>query len=306
MAQSAGISQAYANPDGKYPDASRDFGGQGIANLAGALFQGLPAGGSLGGTELLVKAGAQTRWANILTGVMAAVIILVFGNLIGKIAMPALAGLLIVVGYQTIKFRAIRKIWHTGTTPRALMLVTLVVTLFVPLQMAILLGVAFSFAVFAYRESESTLILQSVATPGGVPIEQPAPKKLPSNQVTALNVYGNLFFAGARNVEEDLPHTDETKNAVVILSLRGHMELGSTFLDVLERYARALQANGNTLLLANVSPDVYAQMKETLCLEVVGAENVFVSDNTHVSSANAYARAEQLVAAHTNANAKSA
>ena len=50
LAQSAGISQAYVNPDGKYPDTSRDFLGQGAANLAGALFQGLPAGGSLGGT----------------------------------------------------------------------------------------------------------------------------------------------------------------------------------------------------------------------------------------------------------------
>jgi hypothetical protein len=38
-----------------------------------------------------------------------------------------------------------------------------------------------------------------------------------------------------------LPQADETHNAVVILSLRGHTELGSTFIGVLERFALALQ-----------------------------------------------------------------
>ena len=57
--------------------------------------------------------------------------------------------------------------------------------------------------------------------------------------MTQLNAYGSLFFAGARNLEEDLPQADETDHAVVILSLRGHTELGSTFVGVLERYARA-------------------------------------------------------------------
>lgn len=295
LAQSAGISQAYVNPDGKYPDASRDFSGQGAANLAASLVQGLPAGGSLGGTQMLVKAGAKSRWANILTGVIAAVLILVFGGLIGKIAISALAGLLMVVGYQTIKFSEIRKIWRTGASPRALMLVTLLATLFMPLQFAILFGVALSFAVFAYQESESTTIVQVVATGGGVPIEQPAPRVLPDDAVTALNVYGSLFFAGARNLEEDLPQVDATRNAVVILSLRGHRELGSTFIGVLERYARALQANGNTLLLVHVSPDVVEQLEDTQVLKVLGAENVFAADKTGDPGVRAYARAQEIL-----------
>ena len=110
LAQSAGISQAYVNPDGKYPDPSQDFTGQGAANLAGALVQGLPAGGSLGGTALLVKGGAQSRWANIFAGLISAILILLFGAAIGKIALSALAGLLIVVGFQTIKFGEIDKV----------------------------------------------------------------------------------------------------------------------------------------------------------------------------------------------------
>lgn len=133
--------------------------------------QGLPAGGSLGGTALLVKGGAQSRWANIFTAISAAIIILVFGDLIGKIAIAALAGLLMVVGFQTIKFREIDKIWHTSTRARWLMIATFVATLLVPLQWAIFFGVAASFAIFAYRESESTTIVEVASGKGGIPIE---------------------------------------------------------------------------------------------------------------------------------------
>jgi len=297
LAQSAGISQAYVNPDGKYPDTSRDFLGQGAANVAGALFQGLPAGGSLGGTELLVKGGAKSRWANIFTGVMAAIMILLFAEFISRIALAALAGLLIVVGFQTIKFREIDKIWHTSTTSRALMLATFTATLIVPLQWAIFFGVALSFAVFAYREAESTSIVEVTMTESGAPIEQPAPAALASNQITLLNAYGSLFFAGARNLEEDLPQVETARNAVVILSLRGHMELGSTFIGVLERYALALRAQDNTLILVSISPAVYEQLAETEFLDVLGAENVFVASKPGESTMRAYQKAQQMIQA---------
>lgn len=118
---------------------------------------------------------------------------------------------------------------------------------------------------------------------------------LPSNKVTQLNAYGSLFFAGARNLEADLPQVDETRNAVVILSLRGHTELGSTFIGVLERYAQALQANGNTLMLVNVNSAVYEQLRDTECLDILGDENVFVASKPGESNQEAYQKAQQLI-----------
>ena len=133
LVQGAGISQGYPNPDGKFPDPSGDFLGQGAANLATSFFQGMPVGGSLSGTALVVKAGARSRWANFLCGVLIAVIVLLFADVVKLIAMPALAGLLIVVGVQTIKPTAIRTVWQTGRVPRAVMLITLAGTLTMPL-----------------------------------------------------------------------------------------------------------------------------------------------------------------------------
>jgi SulP family sulfate permease len=120
---------------------------------------------------------------------------------------------------------------------------------------------------------------------------------LASNQITVLNAYGSLFFAGARNLEEDLPQVEDTHNAVVILSLRGHTELGSTFIGVLERYVQALRGQGNTLMLVSVSPGVYEQLQETEFLTVMGAENVFVASTPGESTARAYQKAQELIQA---------
>jgi len=200
-----------------------------------------------------------------------------------------------VVGFQTIKFGEIKMIARTSARARWLMFATLAATLIVPLQWAIFFGVAASFVMFAYRESESTTIVEVLSPEGGIPIEQPAPVVLPSNKVTLLYAYGSLFFAGARNLEEDLPQVDQTEHAVVMLSLRGHTDLGSTFISVLERYARALQAHGNTLMLVSVTPAVYDQLKETECLKVLGAENVFVAERPGATSMQAFQKAQQLV-----------
>jgi sulfate permease, SulP family len=115
LVQGAGISQGYPNPDGKFPDPSGDFIGQGAANLATSFFRGMPCGGSLSGTAMVTNAGARSRWANFLVGVLIAVIVLLFAGLVERIAMPALAGLLIVIGFRTLDFSSIRTVSQTGT-----------------------------------------------------------------------------------------------------------------------------------------------------------------------------------------------
>ena len=90
--------------------------------------------------------------------------------------------------------------------------------------------------------------------PGGLPEERPIPKDLPSNEFTMLQVYGSLFFAAAKNLEEMLPAVDQTTHAVVAIGLRGKSEIGSTFITVLQRYAQALQAHDSKLMLVGVDP----------------------------------------------------
>jgi SulP family sulfate permease len=275
LVQGAGISQGYPNPDGKFPNPSGDFLGQGVANLSASFFQGMPSGGSLSGTALIVSAGARSRWANFLCGVLIAVTVLLFADVVKLIAMPALAGMLIVVGYQTIKPAAIRSVWQTGRVPRAVMSITFVGTLMMPLQYAVLLGVATSILLYLFQGANRIRLVELVLVEGGFPTEQPAPTTLASRRVTALLPYGSLFYAAAKTLEENLPAADDARQAAVILILRGYDEFGSTMIGVLDRYARAIQANGGRLMLAGISEGVFQQIERTGLLRLLGRENVF-------------------------------
>ena len=294
LVQGAGVSQSYSNPDGKFPDVSRDFKGQGIANIATSFFTGIPGGGSMSGTAVTVNAGARSRWANILAGVFVILIVLLFAGVVKLIPMSALAGLLIVVGFQNLQPQQILMVWQTGRVAQTAMIVTLMVTLALPLQYAILIGVGLSTMMHVFRSSNQLRMVEFVPVEGGFPIEQPAPAKLADHEVTLLYAYGSLFFAAAATFEQNLPNADDAKEAVVILILRGQPEVGSTFIGVLRRYATTLQANGGRLMLTGVNSRLLYQLERTKTLALIGKENVFVEQAQMGVAMN-----EALALAHT-------
>ena len=159
LVQAAGVSGSVPNPDGEYPDPSGDFRGQGAANVATGLVGGLPVGGSLSGTFLIQSVGGKSRWANVFTGVFAAIAVLLIGPLIEAIPMPTLAGLLIVVGLSMIKMPRIQTVWHTGPAPATIMILTFVATLFAPIQIAVALGVALHILLYVFRSAEAVRVL---------------------------------------------------------------------------------------------------------------------------------------------------
>jgi len=286
LVQGAGISQGYPNPDGKFPDPSGDFLGQGVANLAASFFRGMPAGGSLSGTALVVGSGAKTRWANVFAGILIAIIILLFSHLVELIAMPALAGLLMVIGFQTIKPTDITTVWQTGLTPRVVMIITFVGTLIMPLQFAVLMGVALSIVLYITQQANRIKLVEIIPQKGGFPLERPAPAILPSQKITLLYPYGSLFYAAAKTLEENLPVPEDSRNAVVIFLLRGYDQFGSTMIGVLDRYARTVQDQGGKLILAGLSEGVQTQLERTGLLELIGKENIFIATDELGMAAN--------------------
>jgi MFS superfamily sulfate permease-like transporter len=100
---------------------------------------------------------------------------------------------------------------------------------------------------------------------------------MPSDDVTVLDVYGSMCFAGARSLADKLPSAQEAHDAVAILRLRGHeRDIGSTFLDVAGRYAQDLTENGGKLVLSGVSPSVKDRLVRTGAIETLGEENIFL------------------------------
>jgi len=280
LIQAAGVSQNIPNPDGEFPDTSRDFVGQGIGNTVTGFFQSLPVGGSLAGTALSVSAGAKSRWANVFAGLIVIVLVLLFGNFVEVVAEPAIAALLIVAGLETINKGRIADVWDVGMGPRLIMLFTLIATLILPVQWAVFLGVALSFIVHVVGASGDIEIKEVVQQADGLFEEQPAPAQLSSDSITVLHVWGHLFFSGAITLQERLPEVGDAQRAVVILRLRGRSQIGSTFIQVLERYAQQLQANGGKLMLVGVTERVMEQLAKTETFETIPEEDVFPATDT--------------------------
>ena len=275
LVQGAAISSSVPNPDGEYPDASGDFRGQGIANIGAGIFQGMPVGGSMSATSIVTAAGARSRLALLVAAATMIVTILLFADLVGYIAMPALAGLLIVVGVKTFKPDNVRLVLRTGPVQATVMLTTFVLTMIIPLQYAVLIGVGLSIILYVARQSNRIQVKQWVFSPDGTITEQDPPAELPPDETVVLRPYGSLFFAAAAAFETALPTvTDHSRHTVVIITLRGKEDLGSTFINVVTRYAERLHDVDSTLMLAGVSDRVADQLDSTRASSTIGPDNI--------------------------------
>jgi SulP family sulfate permease len=300
LVQGAGISANFPDEDGNYPDPSRDFVGQGAANIAVGFFQGMPVGGSMSASSLVKKAGARTRMALLISSVVMAIVIVIFGDAVGYIAMPALAGLLMIVGFRTIKPADIKAVWKTGTTQATVMTVTFVLTMIIPLQYAVLVGVGISMILYIINQSNRVTIKRWVPDGQGNMRETDPPESVGISEVIILQPYGSLFFAAAPVFEEILPDVvDTTNDSVVILRLRGRTDLGSTFMDVLRRYAEELNAVDSKLVIISADERIHEQLAVTRVTVAVGSENIYTSDEwVGATLKRAYAEAQDWVASN--------
>lgn len=268
--QGAGVSQSVENPDDKPVNPSRDMIAQGAANIASGLFSGIPGGGSVGQTALNVSVGARSRWAGVLGGVWMLVIVLLVPGLVGQVPMAVLAALMIQAGISAINLAEARSIWNTGGAARWSILVTLVATLLLSVPMAVAVGMLLAIVLYVASSASDVVVAALVPVGEGRFSEVPPPAHLPSETVTILDVYGSLFFAGARTLEESLPAPAGAVRPVVILRLRGRTRVGATLIEVLDEYADDLAEVGGRLYLTGLDADVSAQLRHAGKLDVDG------------------------------------
>ena len=230
-------------------------------------------------SSLNKAAGARSRMSLMIASVVMAVVIIAFAGLVGYIAMPALAGLLMLVGYRTIKPADLQSVWKTGAVQKAVLLTSFVLTMLIALQYAVLVAVGLSVILHAVRQSNQVTIKRWLLDPDGNLIETDPPGQLPANEVVALQPYGSLFFAAAPVLEAQLPATDGAgRNSVVILRLRGRTDLGTTFMNVLHRYAHALVATDSKLVIVSASDRIQEQLRVTGVTDLIAPENIYSGD----------------------------
>nr|WP_254849082.1 bifunctional SulP family inorganic anion transporter/carbonic anhydrase [Mycobacterium sp. GA-1841] len=127
----------------------RELIGQGAANIASGSIGGLPVTGVIVRSSTNVAAGAQTRASAIMHGVWVLAFAVPFAGLAKLIPTSALAGLLIVIGIQLVKWAHIKTAWRTGDL--AVYLVTIVGVVFLNLLEGVLIGLALAISLTVWR-----------------------------------------------------------------------------------------------------------------------------------------------------------
>lgn len=126
---------------------------QGAANIGSALFGGLPATGAIARTATNVRAGGKTPVAGLVHAATILLVMLVAAPLAGYLAMPALAGLLLLTAWNMSEPQHWRDHARLPRADLALLLLTLVLTVVADLTVAIGVGVALGLAIRLRRRA---------------------------------------------------------------------------------------------------------------------------------------------------------
>jgi sulfate permease, SulP family len=286
LAQGAGIRPAFPNPDGSASSASRDFLGQGLGNVAGAFFQATPTGGSLSRTAVGADGGATSRVAGFAAAGTVILLVVLLGPVVGQIPEAVIGGLLFVIGVELVTGRIpdARLAWQAGRRPMVLFAVTLLLTLTIPLQWAILGGAFLSLAAYVAASGSRPALKWLERDGDDWLMSDEIPATLPSDVPLLVRYSGPDFFADVPTVAERLPAADPKAPGVLVLDVGELGAYSSTMLKELAKYHARLAAAGSGLVLISVSEHARATLAATGLLETLGADNVLPADPHLVAS----------------------
>lgn len=126
---------------------------QGWANLASSLVGGLPATGAIARTATSIRAGAETPVAGMVHALTILCFIYFAAPLAGYLAMPALAGVLMVTAWNMSEPHHWPHYLRLRTADKVLLVLTMLLTLLVDLTVAIGVGVALGLAIRMSRRN---------------------------------------------------------------------------------------------------------------------------------------------------------
>lgn len=276
LVQGAAVSAGIPTRDGRRVDTNRDFIGQGAGNIVSGLFQGMPVGGSMAGSSILVQSGAKSRVSLFVASGVMVLVILFAADAVGYIAMPSLAGLLVYVGVLTVKPSRVHSVVKSGPLPAAIMAVTFALTLVIPLQFAVLVGVGLGIILYVAEQSNQIRVRWLQIEDDGRTRETDPPAVVPGGRAVILQPYGSLFFASAPVFEKQLPAVDATsRGAVVIVRLRGIDQIGLSHVDVLRRFAAQLREVDGALKVVAAEAAVIARLDAGGLAGDIGPENIY-------------------------------
>lgn len=252
-------------------DSNQELVGQGVANMASALFGGIAATGAIARTATNVRNGGTSPIAGVTHSLTLVAIILVLARLAANIPLAVLAAILFVVAYNMSDVRHFVRMARRAPVPDvAILLITFGLTVFADLVVAVIAGVILATVHFLRRMASSVDVHHhteerlSQELIGGKAIF------LPSG-VLVYAIDGPFFFAAVESFERALANTHTDPKALVIrLGRVPFMDI--TGLQALEEVIENVTKRDVAVVLCEANPRVKAKMTKAVILAMVGEQ----------------------------------
>ena len=244
---------------------NRELALGGAANMAAGAVGGVPAGSSVAGTTLLMRAGATGRWGVAVPAVLAVAILVAGADLLALLPRPVLAGLIMALGFEWLVLRTIRECrslpWHEA----AILLLVAAATAGIGIIEGLLFGMLLACAMFAwtYRRVPVIRIMLGGDDVQSSVARDPAEARAlqaEGRRIILMRLQGYLFFLNAQPVQHALARQLDSGVDHVVLDLQHVVGLDSSAIEVFRRIEALLAGRGARWVLSAVPDGVAAQM----------------------------------------------
>lgn len=282
LVETMSIGRVIATQTHQRLDSNQEFIGQGLANIACGLFSGYPCSGSFTRSAVNYKAGAATSMASVFAGLIVLVSMQVLAPLAHYIPMSALAGVLILTAYGLIDCKEIARIWQSGHGDRVIMVATLVATLALPLEYAVLSGISIS--LIYYLLKTSTPQVRAVVPNEVFEFLVPESGRESCPQLGVIEIPGNLYFGAVHHVENFLSHYHEQhpEQRYLLLRLQSVEHCDISGIHALEGVVSTYRKMGGDVYISRCQTPVLEIMHSTGFTEMLGKDHFLERDQNAI------------------------
>ena len=251
--------RAFARPADPPINANRELVATGVANLGGALFGAMPAGGGTSQTAVVRSAGGQSQKASLVTAGAAVATMLLLAPILGLMPHATLAAVVIVysVGLiQPAEFRAIRGVRTMEF--RWALIACLGVLVFGTLK-GIVVAIVVSMIGLASQTAHPRVSV--IGRKRGADVLRPLSSEHPDDEtfegLLIVRPEGRLFFVNAQDVSDRIQAlVAQHQPRVVALDLSRVPDIEYSALQTLMEVERRWTEAGTVVWLAGMNPGV--------------------------------------------------
>lgn len=263
LVQTTAISRSMATQTGQRLDSNQEFVGQGLANMVAGFFSGYACSASFSVTAVNFKAGARSPFAAVFTGLFVLAAMLLLAPLAAYLPRAALAAVLIVTAYGLIDRAEIVRIWRGARGDAVIMVTTLVGTLFLSIEFAVLVGILLSFALYIMRTSTPRVHAVVPDASFNHFVHWPGRPQCP--QLGVIDILGDLYFGAVNHVEDMiLAHAEKNPEQRFLIIRMNHVnQCDFSGIHMLESVVRTYRDRGGDLFLVRVNHPIRSLMSTT-------------------------------------------